>query len=272
MLSTQTNGGRVLIFDIETAPNLSYVWGHWDQNVVRHKHRWYVLCFAWAWLDELEAADNPEDAVNFARLDQFSQKNKRDDKGLTKLMRDLFEEADITVAHNGDRFDVTKMWSRFMVHKLTPPSRPYQVDTIKAAKAGRFNSNSLKELSDELDLTYQKMDHGLGFDLWEGCMADDPAMWAVMEEYNRFDVLALWELYGRLRPYMRRHPNMNTINGAGGEKRCARCQSDKLTRNGYEYTGVSRFQRWRCKTCGFSNNRTRLSFDDRNSRPEIVGR
>ena len=27
---------KVLFFDIETAPNLSYVWGQWQQDVIDH--------------------------------------------------------------------------------------------------------------------------------------------------------------------------------------------------------------------------------------------
>ena len=41
---TQLGGlvAKVLFYDIETAPNLAYVWGHYDQNVVKQ----YRMVFA----------------------------------------------------------------------------------------------------------------------------------------------------------------------------------------------------------------------------------
>lgn len=258
----QSNGGRVLIYDIETMANTSYVWGHYDQNVIRHKHPWHVLSFAWKWLDE--------DEVHYACLRDFPswKRNRRDDKALCKVMWELFEEADVIVAHNGNNFDVKKMWSRFMVHDFGPPSRPFQVDTKLAAKRGRFNSNSLKDLAEELGLTDRKLDHGLGFDLWLGCMDDDDEMWAVMEEYNRLDVIVLEQLYLRLRPYMTNHPNMNVMTESR-ENTCHICGSE-MKRNGYRYTAVSRFQRWRCKdrACR-AESKSRLSFDTMDTRPKI---
>jgi hypothetical protein len=34
---------------LETAPNLGYVWGKWEQNVIDFKKSWYVLSFAVLW-------------------------------------------------------------------------------------------------------------------------------------------------------------------------------------------------------------------------------
>ena len=47
-----TNTARVLLYDIETVPNLAYVWGKWEQNVIRFESEWHMLCFAYKWLGE----------------------------------------------------------------------------------------------------------------------------------------------------------------------------------------------------------------------------
>ena len=45
-------GARVVLLDIETSPNLGYVWGLWDQNVIEFENEWNILCFAWKVLGE----------------------------------------------------------------------------------------------------------------------------------------------------------------------------------------------------------------------------
>ena len=40
---------KVLFYDIETAPNLAYVWGQYDQNVVQQYREWYLMCFGYRW-------------------------------------------------------------------------------------------------------------------------------------------------------------------------------------------------------------------------------
>ena len=47
-------GPRVLLFDIETAPILGYVWSLWEQNVgLNQIHSdWYVLSWAAKWLGD----------------------------------------------------------------------------------------------------------------------------------------------------------------------------------------------------------------------------
>ena len=42
---------KVLIFDIETAPSLGWVWGKYDQDVISFEKHWYMLSFAAKWLD-----------------------------------------------------------------------------------------------------------------------------------------------------------------------------------------------------------------------------
>ena len=48
-----TNGSpKILLFDIETAPALAWVWAQFDTSVIATEQDWYMLCFAYKWLDE----------------------------------------------------------------------------------------------------------------------------------------------------------------------------------------------------------------------------
>jgi len=55
-LEGETYGMKILFCDIETAPNLAYVWGLYDQNVAISQmvNSGYVLCWAANWLDSDE--------------------------------------------------------------------------------------------------------------------------------------------------------------------------------------------------------------------------
>ena len=45
-------GPRILIYDLESAPNVGYTWRKWDQNVIEFVQEWYILTVAWKWLGE----------------------------------------------------------------------------------------------------------------------------------------------------------------------------------------------------------------------------
>ena len=74
---------KVLFFDIETAPNLAYVWGKYEQDVIAFKSEWHLLSFAYKWLG------NPEVKCE-------TMHNQKNDKKLSKKLRDLFDEADVS--------------------------------------------------------------------------------------------------------------------------------------------------------------------------------
>ncbi len=43
---------RVLIYDLETSPVLSRVWGLREADSLEVLQDWYILCFAYKWADE----------------------------------------------------------------------------------------------------------------------------------------------------------------------------------------------------------------------------
>lgn len=59
---------------------------------------------------------------------------REDDRDIISSLWDLINKADIVVTHNGNRFDIPRINSRFIIHDL-PPTKPYfSIDTCQVAK------------------------------------------------------------------------------------------------------------------------------------------
>jgi hypothetical protein len=237
------NGPRILIWDIETAPNLGYTWGKWQQDVIAFEHEWYLLSIAWKW--------HGESAVHVRGLDDYKRydRDPENDFELAKLAHALFDEADIVVAHNGKEFDTKKAQARMIAHGFDPPSSFREVDTLKIARANfAFTSNRLDDICRLLGIGGKKETGGFG--TWRGCLRGDPKAWRKMKRYNRHDVVLLEQLYERLRPWGK-HPNVATM--VDRSDACPTCGSTKgFLSKGYSYTPLSRRKRWKCKACGAS--------------------
>jgi hypothetical protein len=232
---------RILFLDIETFPNQAFVWGMYDQNVIRFKEQTCLATYAAKWLDEKEV---------FAKglCDYKGYKpGSYDDTKLVADLWNLVDEADIIVAHNGDQFDVKVIQARFIFHRLSPP-RPFKtVDTKKAVKrVARFNSNKLDDLSFLLENEKKiKTD----FDLWENCINGVRKAWDQMIAYNKKDILLLEKLYLRLRPWISNHPNFSVLAGKL-ERVCPKCGAKRLIYRGFAVTQGRRYRRLQCQDCG----------------------
>lgn len=232
---------RVLLFDIETTPNIGYIWGKYEQDVIEYVKEWHILSFAYKWLGEK--------TVHSVSLPDFPdyKKNKGDDELLVRELWYLFDEADVIVAHNGDQFDIKKAHARFSAHKLGPTSPFKSVDTKKVAKRYfKYNSNKLDDLGNYLGLG-RKIQTG-GFELWKGCMAGDMKSWATMVKYNKQDVVLLEKVYLELRPWMTNHPSIALIEEI--KDGCPNCGGNHLTRRGFSITRATKKQRLQCQGCG----------------------
>jgi uncharacterized protein YprB with RNaseH-like and TPR domain len=233
---------KVLLFDIETAPNLSYTWGKWEQNVIEFKEQGYMLCFAYKWLGEK--------TVHVKSLPDYDtyKDSPHDDFWLVQDLHALFEEADVIIAHNGDQFDIKKANTRFMVHHLSPPSHYKTIDTLKIARrVGKFESNKLDDLGKDLHIG-RKVKHP-GFEMWLGCMSGDKSAWEHMTKYNKQDVALLEELYLALRPWVTTHPNLSHEPVHGEKPPCPKCGTAKPLFHRYQYNMNSVKRLWKCRGC-----------------------
>lgn len=226
---------RTLIYDLETSPNLGYVWGRWQQDVIAFEQEWMILSCAWKWLGDK--------SVHVVTMEKAA-----DDLPVVEKLRELLDTADIVVAHNGLGFDDKKARARMLFHGLEPPSPFRSVDTLVLAKRSfAFTSNRLDDLCQVLGIG-RKLGSG-GFDTWRGCLQGDPDAWRRLVNYNKHDVAILEKLYLRLLPWAEGHPNVALI--AEDPDACPRCGVvGQMIRQGWRYYGVTKRPRFQCKACG----------------------
>lgn len=240
---------KILVFDIENAPILAYVWNTkvWNTTVLPEqiKQDWYMLTWAAKWLNKEE--------IFTAKLTPKEAK-KANDKRIVKMLWDLFDEADIVIAHNAQKFDIPMANTRFIKHGLVPPSPYRYVDTLKTAKKSfRMTYNKLDYIGGFFELGHK--DH-TEFDLWVKCMEGNETKLQQMLDYNVRDVILLEDVYLKLRGWTKSHPNINLYQDT--DYCCSNCGSDKLTKlHGKEYvTNTQRYYAFRCNECGAISRKT----------------
>jgi len=236
-----SKGLRILFFDIETAPSKGWFWQMWETNIIEVETPGYMLSFAAKWLGDKQ--------VLVYGLPDFPgyKAGVANDKRLVMRLAELFSEADVVVAHNGDRFDIITTNTRLVVNGLLPMTPAKSIDTLKVARQKfKFLSNKLDDLGNFLGAG-RKTPH-TGKDLWFRCMKGDPKAWKTMKKYNQQDVLLLESVYGKIRPWMTNHPNMNLL--LGKTHACPNCGSKNTQRRGVIVTRVSKYQRYHCQSCG----------------------
>lgn len=246
-----SGGPRILVFDIETAPNLSYHWGLWQQNIglgmmVRD---WAVLSWSAKWVGEDEVLY--KDVRHLFDGSADSLMSEIDDRAMLESMWELLNEADIVVTQNGKKFDVKKLNARFIMNGMQPPSSYKHIDTLCIAKRHfAFTSNKLEFMTDKLCKKYKKLKHGKfpGMMLWTECLKGNIEAWDEMEEYNKYDVLSLEELMFILAPWSNQLPSMDMYYD-DKENHCL-CGSTEFLHDGYAYTNLSKFTRFKCSNCG----------------------
>lgn len=249
---------KILILDIETTPNLAYVWRFFKENVgakqvVEHTE---IMSFAYKWLDD--------DRIYYYDTQYTSEKN------ILPFLMEVLDAADIVVAHNGNKFDLPTIQGRALVAGLKPPSPYKTVDTLLVARYEfNFPSNSLEYLSGILGVG-QKDNHKNfpGFELWAECLKGNPKAWEEMRVYNIQDVIALEQIYLKMRPYMRRHPNVGVYEEEE-EPICPKCGSKHLQWRGFAHTNVGKYHRFVCNDCG-GWGRTRMTIQDKQIRKNLT--
>ena len=227
---------RILLLDIETAPNTAHVWGLWDQTVGLNQllESSYVMCWAAKWYDEK--------SIMFDSVMQSRHLS------MLKRVHKLLDEADVVVHYNGRSFDIPTLNKEFVLHGLTPPSPYKQVDLLQVVKRQfRFPSNKLDYVAQKLNIG-RKVKHE-GHEMWIKCMGRDKAAWKAMEKYNRQDVVVLERLYVRLLPWISNHPNHGLYKSTE-EAVCPSCGSTHLQRRGEARTVNALYSRMQCTDCG----------------------
>jgi hypothetical protein len=237
---------KVLIYDIEFMPANVLTWGRFKQYIADEFviHDPYMFSWVAKWLGGDEII---QDCISNYPSDYAE--DPRNDINITKSLWQMFDMADIIVAHNNDNYDEKQLNTRAVRHGLIPPSPTKRVDTLKIAKAKfKFPRNSLSELARFLDVT-RKLDND-GASLWMACYNGDESAICDMMGYNVGDVQTLEEVYLKLRPWDDRHPNMSLYH-RNDELVCPRCGAEDslVLSDKFAHTSVSKFNTFRCEDC-----------------------
>jgi len=226
---------KILLLDIETAPNLVHVWGLWQQNVGLPQiiDSGYILCWAAKWYGK-------ED-VYFNSIHQSSP------RAMLKQIHRMLNEADAVIHFNGTKFDIPTLNKEFLLYGMSPPAPYKQIDLLRTARSQfRFPSNKLDYIAQALGVGEKVPNRG--HQLWIDCMAKDPAAWEEMAEYNINDVIILEKVYDKLLPWVRNHPNIGLYQE--DRKICPKCGGKHYHKRGTSVTISSIYQRYQCKDCG----------------------
>lgn len=191
-----------LIWDIETSPNIAFLWrcgykmsvGH--HNIIKERA---VICICYKWEGEKKV--------------HSLQWDKGDDKKMLEEFMEVAKQADELIAHNGDKFDIKWFNTRCLFHGIEPMADWKTVDTLVIARRRfTFNSNRLDYLGQFL-LGEGKEDDG-GFGTWRDIVLHNcPKAMKRMVKYCKKDVALLERVWKLLEPYHKPKTHVGTLNG-----------------------------------------------------------
>lgn len=233
---------RVTYFDTERAPLLGWFWELGEQRIHYGQivqHDFFTSC-QWQYDDgkvqEYSLLDNP----NF-------DKDPMNDLVVVKKMREIMENTDVLVAHNGRRFDWPKFKAKMIYHRLKPVRKPHIFDTLTEARTSSFVSNKLGNLA-KLLKTIEKLDNPTDFGkLVFGSIKERRAEIKKSVKYGLGDIPALKEIFYVLHPYSENRINIKTLSEPCS---CPRCKSDNIGTRGESklLSGMVRTQ-YICLSC-----------------------
>lgn len=228
---------RLLAWDLENSPMLSYHWGRWNQNIapIQTVEESRVLCFGAKWLDTGKYV--------------FKAEYEHGRSEMLETIHDLLSEADGVLSWNGAGFDTKVMNREFWLEGMNPPAPYKEIDLMRVAKRRfRFSSNKLDSVAKQAGVG-EKVVHE-GFSLWPKVMGGDTKARALFKKYQKQDVELLEKLYEKFKPWIpaSMHPNAALIREI--PLGCPTCGSESLQRRGYHRTSAGVFQRFQCTSCG----------------------
>lgn len=227
---------KILLWDLETSYMALAGFSLWEEirshnNIIDD---WFIICGAYKWLGE-------------RKVHTVAIEEPGNDKEVVQHMRDVIAEADVVIHHNGDAFDLKKLNARMIVHDIPPFPKPTTIDTLKVArKEFKFSSNRLDYLGKALGVG-GKIENPPG--MWMDVLKGDLTVIPKMLKYNKRDVTLLEEVYVKLRPYIRNHPNLNLFSDSDIPV-CPNCGSSHLHNRGFARSRRGVFQKKQCQDCG----------------------
>jgi DNA polymerase elongation subunit (family B) len=236
---------RRLYFDIEVSANVGLFWQSGyklhvgTENIIKERA---VICICYKWEDD-------ED-VYYLQWDK-----KQCDKKLLQEFINVANEADELVGHNGDKFDLSWIRTRCLLHKIDMFPTYNTIDTLKIARSKfRFNSNRLDYIGKFLGLGQK---NHTNFDLWKDIMLKNcTKSMNIMIDYCIQDVVLLEKVHKALNNHIPAKTHYGVIFG-GDRSSCPECGSDEIVKNNRRVmaSGLVKIQ-MKCKNCGKLHSKT----------------
>lgn len=214
---------KILFFDIESA----------GVNALK-SDLGFVIVFGYKWNCEKRSH-----VITPTRkeLQQFS------DKRLLIEASELFVQADLIVGHFASIFDRRFIQGRLLINGLNPIPPVKMRDTCLIARSvANFSSNRLKHLAKILNLRHQKLENGWPL-AWFKVMQGDMKYLKGLADYCEGDVMALEELYMRLRPFDTPHPRIYE-----DRDKCGSC-GGPIQYRGRAFANNLTYRRYQCLKC-----------------------
>lgn len=232
---------KILVYDIEISPTLGWTYGEYDTNVLRVEKQPLLMSFSWKWL----GSDEKPKCEVITKLEADAWNDKR----LVSKMRDLFDEANLLVGHNIDRFDNRVMTGKFIDWGLKPPSPCKSWDTLKMARKHKFGSNKLDSLGKRFNEGHKtEVTHAdVWYNLLFGADKEHKNAAKLMREYNNQDVALTEKIFWHLMPY---YQTGITLGRLIGHNWVCDCGSTEGQFHGVAFSPTGKYRRWQCNHCG----------------------
>ena len=248
-----TVSARVVTLDIERIPGRVRTWhlgftiegDVWDLNALKDITRRRIhaddmiewprtICAAWKWYDAPE--------VEFAAEWEVGGYD-----GFMRAVWEVFDQADLIIGHNADRFDARHLMGGWAEMGLPAPSPCKVVDTLKIARGTfAYESNTLDALNKRLgiDAKTDKYDSRVA----KAAVAGDKEAQDRIRFYNMGDIAASEALFDRLRPYARNIPHLGMWTD--DELACPSCGHSMTATGKTVHANVQRYEHLTCPNCG----------------------
>jgi len=241
---TTINKPKILIWDIENLPNRGYFFNVYNGPMgtlpfIEKTHS--IISIAYKWFEEGEAQ-----VISTADFPKNLKKDPYDDSEVIKAFAKIYNEADYTVAHYGDKHDIKMFNSRVLLNGLDPLKPVQSIDTYKLVKKHfKLNTNKLDHIGYWLGEGVKNKMEAID---WVRCANGDLEAIKKMAEYNKVDVELLEKVFIRLLPYVDTKINSNLF-AVDAPNLCPHCSSHDVIKRGSYYNKTGRKQILLCKSC-----------------------
>ena len=228
---------KILIYDIETSPVLAWTFRiGYDLSLshenVKDGQKFDIICIGYRWLGEKKThiLDWGKKKDSGPMLDEFSK---------------ILDQADVAVAHNGDKFDLRHINTQRLLNRQPPLNWPTTEDTLKQLRSHfAFPSNKLDYITKTLFGTGKSE---MTLKDWTRIVETNcPKSLAKMKKYCKRDVELLAKTFTLLRPYI---TNPRAKFNLASKLSCPSCAHGHSKSHGIKWSSTKPYQRRRCQNC-----------------------